>query len=446
MRLQTQHFLLLLTTLIFLAAPALAETDGEISSLESPATEEGLAVAEEAIPMRITAVHGRKFGYIQALEQLVSTIAEESEGRIKVELLIGGEFGSEAEALKKQIRRKIEGGLTSSTTMAYSLPAFRLLTLPLLFTAPSHVKNFIDSPLDLAIRKTAHSKKLEVLGYGSFGFYGLLAFEQDEDDEDDPDSPPTDNTSQPSSNNIENLLFQELVDESSQPTKTYIGLSVRAPVDHWMSRIHKALSIKQVTVPVADLPDAIESGWVEGIISTPETLTNTPYPKTASHYFDIRQQHGWSIFTVNKSWFDDLPADLQQIVAEAVAAISKKMQNIAFYNSYLTRAAWAAENWPQIVPSEPAELEAAFRPLVFKTARRLERKLGVSGAIRELWEQNRTPQSNYWPISLEDDAENPPLEMEDGQTVIPRSPASIEIGELMKQNLPETSRENAVRQ
>jgi TRAP-type transport system periplasmic protein len=384
MRPQIKNFLFLATTLFFLSAPVM----GESSEKQPPVDTLGRA---DAIPMRITGVHSRNFGYIQALETMATTIDEASDGRIKVELLIGGEGGSEVEALKKQIHNKVEAGLTSATTMAYSLPAFRLLTIPLLFTAPSHVENFINSPLDMAIRETANKKHLKVLGYGSYGFYGLLAFEPVDEDDDGETT---------SVDEIAKLVSREQVFGDQEPLRSYVGLSVRAPVDRWMWKIHKALSIKQVIVPVADLPQAIESGWVEGVISTPETLAKTPYPKTASHYFDIRQQHGWSVFTVNNRWFNKLPEDLQQIVESAVQAASSEMRKNAFYQSYTTRSAWSDDDWPQIVQPEAAELEASFRPLVFKTARKLERKLGMSRAVSRLWEKNRAPQSNFWPLPI----------------------------------------------
>ncbi|MBF0194066.1 MAG: TRAP transporter substrate-binding protein DctP [Magnetococcales bacterium] len=387
MRPQIKNILLLATTLFFVSAPVM----GESINKQPPQENQGVT---QAIPMRVTGVHSRNFGYIQALETMATTIDEASDGRIKVELLIGGKGGSEVEALKKQIHNKVEAGLTSATTMAYSLPAFRLLTIPLLFTAPSHVENFIDSQLDMAIRETADKKHLKVLGYGSYGFYGLLAFEPTQNDENDIDG------ATPSSDEIAKLVAKELAFGETEPTRSYVGLSVRAPVDRWMWKIHKALSIKQVIVPVADLPGAIESGWVEGVVSTPETLAKTPYPAKASHYFDIRQQHGWSVFTVNKRWFDKLEEDLQQIVEKAVTAASTQMRKNAFYQSYTTRSAWSDDDWPQIVQPQQAELEASFRPLVFKTARQLEHRLRMSRAISRLWEKNRRPQSNFWPLPI----------------------------------------------
>ena len=379
-------FLLIFSAISLLATPAMAKGSTEKSRVE-------LLAAEGITLMRITAIHGKRFSYIKALEQFAASVDQESEGRIKVELLLGGEAGSEAEALKKQIRRKLEGGLTSATTLAHSLPAFRLLTLPLLFTAPSHVENFINSPLDLNIRDTASKKNLKVLGYGSYGFYGLLAFDPDTENR---EINITDSTTP---EEVEASLLQNMIAEHNQPARSFTELSVRAPTDLWMSRIHKALSIKQVTVPAADLKDAIESGWVNGIISTPETLANTSYPATASHYFDIRQQHGWSVFTVNKIWFNRLPSDLKQIIQEAVTATSQVMQQTAFQHGFNTREAWASAGWPEIVVSEAAELEAAFRPLAFRSARKLERTLGMPHAIRDLWNKNRTPQSNSWPTS-----------------------------------------------
>jgi TRAP-type C4-dicarboxylate transport system substrate-binding protein len=423
---QTIIFFLLLAPLLLLSAPSLAETGRSPSHLKN-------LVDEGVVPMRITAIHGADFGYIRALKKWAPSLEEASEGRIKVELLLGGAMGSEAEALKKQIRRKIEGGLTSATTLAYSLESFRLLTLPLLFTAPSHIQSFIDSPLDQAIRETAAKKRLKVLGYGSYGFYGLLVFEENEATTEEPPAEPL-------------PPVAEGFEQETPLPPSLTGLSVRAPVDRWMWHVHKALSVKQVTVPVADLPEAIESGWVEGIVSTPETLINTSYPYDASHYFDIRQQHGWMVFTVNKNWFEKLPADLQPLVEESVVILSQQMQEAAFYQDITIRDEWAAEEDLIVVPSIDAELEAAFRPLVFRTARRLERKLGIPSAIQDLWEQNRTQESRTWQLPEEevgqDSGRKAGMEREERRGI--KQVPGVEMQELMMHNMIE-ERENPSR-
>ncbi|MBF0358634.1 MAG: TRAP transporter substrate-binding protein DctP [Magnetococcales bacterium] len=441
MRYKIKGFLLLTALLFFLSPP---ETGAE--GLE-PQAVDGTELIE-AIPMRISAVHGRGFGYIQALETMAATINGQSEGRIKVELLLDGEAGSEAEALKKQILRKIEGGLTSAITMAYSLPLYRTLTIPMLFTAPSHVQNFIDSPLDRALRKTASSKKMRVLGYGSYGFYGLLAFENKDSEtqndvaeekiEEKPvemeqiDNEPFDIDA------ITQIMTGELNVNAALPPRSFIGLSVRTPVDRWMGTVHKALSVKQVTVPAADIQEALESGWIEGVVSTPETLANTSYPLTASHYFDIRQQHGWSVFTVNQVWFNKLPTDLQQIIEDAAAVATHEMLNAGFYKDFITRSAWAEAAIPEIIQPEAADLEAAFRPMAFKTARKLEKKLAMQQVIRRLWEENRTPQSNYWPLPVEPDESVPKVD-DTGET-------GTKINHLMIQDMLLEPEQRAVQQ
>ncbi|MBF0448540.1 MAG: TRAP transporter substrate-binding protein DctP [Magnetococcales bacterium] len=382
MRFNLRQLLLSLSPILFLfASPVKAE---ELPAAVQTEDTQETASVQSVIPMRLTAIHGGQFAYIQALERMATTIENQSQGRIKVTLLLGGEAGSEVEALKGQIHNRIEGGMTSAATLAFSLPAFRLLTLPLLFTEPNHVKQFVHSSLDSAIRETAQDKQLRVLGYGSYGFYGLLAFQKKEID---PPANPLALSPEPNTPN-DGLNAQAL--------PSYVNLAVRAPRDQWIENIHRALPIKLVQVPVADLPEAIESGWVEGIVSTPETLSNTRYPFTASHYHDLRQQHGWSVFTVNADWFSGLPTDLQSIVERAADLATKQMLTAAFNQEYRVRNQWLAANWPRVVIPEPAELEAAFRPLSFRTIHKLERLLNTPKAIARLWDANQKPRSELW--------------------------------------------------
>lgn len=393
----TKILILFLVQLFLLAPHAYAESNQEQPPTNNLKLDDRLNIA---IPMRIAALHGNEFYYIQALEKLAVAIDSESEGRIKVELLLAGAAGSEAEALKKLIRNRLEGGFTSANTLAHSLPAFRLLTIPLLFTAPSHVKRFIGSQQDMLLRETANEKNLKVLGYGSYGFYGLLSFAKAAKTEAsyiDPGTKPEDGSSEAISEMVADMRSPNYGTFAPQPKPSFAGLAVRVPKDKWMEHIHEPLGIKQLLVPIADLPDAIESGWVEGVVSTPESFDNTSYPQTATYYFDIRQQHGWSVFTVNKKWFSQLPHDLKLVVSEAVASLSQEMLDIAFHREQITKAAWSRAGWPQIIVPAPEELEAAFRPLVFKIAREVGKIVQSPRQIQELWENNRSSQSSSWP-------------------------------------------------
>ncbi|MBF0455935.1 MAG: TRAP transporter substrate-binding protein DctP [Magnetococcales bacterium] len=385
MKAQTKIRLLLLAPLLLLLGPT---SGGAAPASTSP---DGSVPPDDAIPMRIAALHGRSFGYVSLLDKMAEEIQIRSQGRIRVELLVGGEGGSEAEALKKQIQNRIEGGLTSATTLAYSIPAFRLLTLPLLFTAPGHVEQFIHSPMDQLIREKAHSRNLSVMGYGSYGFYGLLSFVQGRA------SPPP----QKSGGNGDAIdqMVEALNQNNSYAPPSFKGLSVRAPKDRWMEKVHKALHVKQVLVPIADVPDAMDSGWVEGVVSTPESLALTPFPKRAGHYFDIRQLHGWSVFTLNKNWFDALPADLQPLLSEVIATYSQQMRKNAYHREATIKETWSHTLGLPISEPGPVELESLFRPLVFKTAQRLERRLERPRDVRKLWERNRSPKSVNRPSS-----------------------------------------------
>ena len=288
--------------------------------------------------------------YVRALGDLAKAIEQESGGRIRVETRTKGAGGSEADALKDQIRGRLEGGYTSATTLSRSLLAFRLLTIPMLFSQPEHVLRFIGSNLEATLRATAERKGLQVLGYGSYGFYGILGF---------------------------------------GGSRTLPGKVVRLPRDPWLVKIHKQLLLKPVHVPAADLPRALDSGWLDGIVATPELLQRTLFLPRATFFLETRHLHGWMVFTVNQAWFHRLPKGLRRVVANTVQRVTQGALQAAFLREGDILAAWSRSEQPQRVLPLPRLMVDRLRGLVNQAARRVEKILRQRGAVSRLWYRNR---------------------------------------------------------
>ncbi|MBF0272022.1 MAG: TRAP transporter substrate-binding protein DctP [Magnetococcales bacterium] len=317
------------------------------------------APAEGFIPMRLAAIHKGDVTYVQALTRMVRTIEESTGKKIRPELLANGKKGSEETALQEQLQGNLEGGFYSVLTLTRQLPAFRALATPLLFTRQEHLRAFVGSPLDLALREHAKTKKLLVLGYASYGFYGVLNFRP---------------AQQP----------------SGEHSPTLTDLATRVPNDPWMIELHQALGLRPSFPPAADLSEAIASGWIQGVVATPELLNRTAFANTsAAAFHHTRHLHGWMILTVNLNWFNGLAPELQEAITKAAATLPQSVdQALAQEQKILGK--WSSENhFTNLTPSSSEVATKAVKALAMKNAREMEPLLNLPGAITQLWNQNQ---------------------------------------------------------
>ncbi|MEO5330812.1 MAG: TRAP transporter substrate-binding protein DctP [Magnetococcus sp. YQC-5] len=328
---------------------------------EPPGSEVTTTVTPTQIPMRISAIHKADKSYIQALSRMARAIEEGSGKQIRPELLTNGKKGSEEETLQEQIHGTLEAGFTSAFTLSHQVSAFRVLGIPLLFNKPEHVRDWMGSPLDLALREAAKAKKLKILGYASYGFYGVLSWRAGEK------APIPDSASDPPS--LDNL-------------------QVRIPRDAWMTVVHQTLGLKPFALPTMDLAGAVSAGWIKGVVATPELLQGTDFPMTGGAYFNMRHLHGWSIFSVNLDWFEKLPPDLQTVIENGVTSVLPKTLEQSMAQEAKLLKEWSSDGHLQILTPSPGETASKVRKMALKTASEMETLLNQPGAVTQLWEQN----------------------------------------------------------
>ncbi|MEO5329305.1 MAG: TRAP transporter substrate-binding protein DctP [Magnetococcus sp. THC-1_WYH] len=320
--------------------------------------------------MRVTAVQGAGMVYVRLLDRLKQNIESGTQGQVQVELLTNGLGGGEFEALKDQIRGRVEGGWISVLTLAQSLKAFRALTLPLVFNDTDQVVQFVDSPLDKAIRATATAKNLNILGYGSFGYYGIMLFE-------------------PQSASAKKFQDDALLWMKNR--------AIRVPEEGWLESVQEKLPGKVVRVPGIDLKKAVDSGWVNGLLTTPELMANKEWMRKASHFLNLRHLHAWSVFSVNRSWLESLPVQQRKVVQHEIRVMCDLALKGGLAHHETLVEQWYTTQHPQVVQASWDRMARFLNPLVLQTAQELDSMLGIYGGVgrvRGLWEANYGVQQN----------------------------------------------------
>ena len=90
----------------------------------------------------------------------------------------------------------------------------------------------------------------------------------------------------------------------------------QAPVN---ADTYKAWGLKFTVMPWPDVPQALQTGVINGLDHTPIVCSITRKFDVARYFTRLNYAQGLYIHLMNKRWLEKLPADLQKILLETIA-------------------------------------------------------------------------------------------------------------------------------
>nr|CRH07519.1 putative TRAP dicarboxylate transporter-DctP subunit [Candidatus Magnetococcus massalia] len=303
--------------------------------------------------MRLGATQGMDMAYVRSLREIAAAIQQRSGGQIKVEILLGGEAGSEISMVKNQIEGRLEGAFISASTLSQTIPAYAMLLTPRLFVTPNQLLQFIGSRNDQRLRRRAMRKQLQVLGYGGTGFYGIL-----------------------SRGDGQWQSMQENKDVVRTPSVPVHQDGV------------EAMGLRASYVPVGEISKAISNDWLQGISSTPELLDRTRLLPSFRHFYPTRHIYGWMVFTVSNRWYANLPKELRKVVREAADAVLRHSFSYSLKVEQKLLNQWSAGSGPALATVPERALAEQLQPWVGEHLQKVERAMRLHNKLWRLWIQN----------------------------------------------------------
>ncbi len=208
---------------------------------------------------------------------------ERSGGRLYVDFRPLAQLGGEKAVVSKLKMGAIQGMLCSSVMAANVAPRLGIVNLPFVIDSSAKLEAFRNTPaLFEPFSQAAVSQGVEVIDFTGYGSYGWA-------------------TTRPVSS---------LADAQ--------GVNFRiaqAPVN---TDIYKAWGLKFTVMPWPDVPQALQTGVIDGLDHTPIVCSITKKFEVAHYFTDLHYTQGLYIHMVNKRWLDKLPADLRQIFLDTV--------------------------------------------------------------------------------------------------------------------------------
>ena len=256
------------------------------------------------------AIEGVGVGY-----RIRDRVWELSKGRLYVDFRPLAQLGGEKDVINMLKLGAVQGMLSSSVAAANVADRLGIVNLPYIVDSFDKLDKFRNTPeLWKPFSEAALAQGImvpDITGYGTYGWA----------------------TTKP----VHNL----------QDAKSINFRIAEAPVN---TDIYKAWGLKFTVMPWPDVPQALQTGVINGLDHTPIVCNITKKFTIAKYFTEVNYAQGLFVHLMNKRWFDRLPPDLQKILLQAIGEESAK-----------TREATRKQQAEQIAMAKKAGVE--FIPL-----------------------------------------------------------------------------------
>jgi len=210
-------------------------------------------------------------------------IWEETGGKIYVDFRPLSQLGGEKDVINKLKFGAVQGMMSSSVAAANIAPALGIVNLPYVVESFEKLEKFrSNEQLWTPYRDAALSKGMEVLDFTGYGSYGWA-------------------TTKPVATR-----------EQAQGVNFRIA---QAPVN---IDVYKAWNLKFSVLPWPDVPQALQTGVIDGLDHTPIVCNISKKFTVAKYYTQLNYAQGLYVHIINKNWLNKLPSDLQEIFLRVV--------------------------------------------------------------------------------------------------------------------------------
>ncbi len=217
---------------------------------------------------------------------------EETNGKLYVDFRPLSQLGGEKDVINKLKLGAVQGMMSSSVAAANIAPELGIVNLPFVVDTFDKLDNFRNTPSIWEPFRDAPMKKgLQVLDFTGYGSYGWA-------------------TTTP----VRTLKDAKLVNFRI----------AQAPVN---VDAYKAWDLKFTVLPWPDVPQALQTGVINGLDHTPIVCNISKKFTIAKYYTELNYAQGLYVHIANKKWLDKLPTNLKEtmlkIISEESAAARK---------------------------------------------------------------------------------------------------------------------------
>ena len=243
-------------------------------------TASGSAGAQDPIEMKIATVAPEGTPWEKQLRKMRSYVQENTGGRVRVKMFMGGALGGE----KALVRRTSQGSIQvfggSTAALGSMVPELNVIEAPYLFENTTQADRALDSDGVLAIVRAAVERR-----NFKFGFWAENGFRS---------------------------WFTK--DRPIRTPADLRGLRMRSQEAHAHLMAYRAFGATPVPIDVTNVLTSLQTNVVDGFDNTPLFAFATSWYQAAQHLNVSQHSYQPGIIVYSKRWFDGLPADIQQVL------------------------------------------------------------------------------------------------------------------------------------
>ncbi|PLX84677.1 MAG: C4-dicarboxylate ABC transporter substrate-binding protein [Desulfuromonas sp.] len=233
-------------------------------------------------------IEGVAVGY-----RIRDAVWERSGGRLYVDYRPLSQLGGEKDVINKLKLGAIQGMLSSSVAAANVADTLGIVNLPYVVDTFDKLDTFRENPeLWTPFQNSALRSGIMVPDITGYGHYGWA-----------------------STTPVRSL---------SDAKKVNFRIA-QAPVN---KDAYEAWGLKFTVMPWPDVPQALQTGVIDGLDHTAIVCNITKKFTIAKYFTELNYAQGLFVHLMNKRWFDKLPADLQAVLLEVIAEESAKTREL----------------------------------------------------------------------------------------------------------------------
>ena len=221
--------------------------------------------------------------YQVILEEFKSLIEERSGGDISVEIQCCAQAGNETRAIQSMRTGILTGGFVGGSTLENVVPAYRVLSLPYLFEDKAQAYEVLQSEMGREMLDLLGEYEMHGLGFGSIYERSVAA------------KAPA---------RVETVEDME-------------GLKIRVLPTPGFVEAYNAMGSQPTPMSYGELFMAIQNNVVDALEISPDAIVADGFYETVDSYTMTKAHQSTTVFALSKSWWDDVPADVQEMIQTA---------------------------------------------------------------------------------------------------------------------------------
>lgn len=314
-----------------------------------------LSTAAQADTIRVAGNFATDHSSSVAMETFADTLAEVSGGAFDVDLFPARQLGGAAENVQAVKIGAVEIIWVGTAYLTRTVPELEIIGLPFQFESREVAFDVVDGPVGDALDEKLAAEDITSLGYMELGFRQLT------------------NSVRP----IEKI-------------EDIAGLKIRLQPNETHLATFRALGANPLAMDVNELYSALEQKVIDGQENPFSIIQVAGYPEVQEYVSNTGHFFDFISVVANKAWFDDLSAEQQGWVTEAMdaAVTSQRLLAAEQDGAALGKIIEMGMTYSEVSP----ELGAALRGAVAGVA--AETKARIDPALVELLDAETASISN----------------------------------------------------